>query len=176
MEIDIDETFSRSYEVERLFDLPSSPDAKVVELGASGPILRFERPGVKRFTVVLPWSTEAKFYTWPSPDKLLAVPSMWLIDTVKPEASSRLCGFEGHSLHYISPVPPDFVLLGHCCELYCYDASGLAWESTDLFCCTDPVITIEGNRIRLLAHKHGIDRCEEPVGKWLDLATGERLA
>jgi hypothetical protein len=178
-ELDIDESFPRSFEVERLLDLPNSQRTALIYLPASstsgGPILRVTRRERDRFLVVVRSESDGfKIYTWPDSDKMLASPSAWLIDTINPEHSVLLDGFDGHSLHYVFPIAPGSIIVGHCCGLYCYGSIGLLWKAEDLFCCTDPILTVHGQTLIVLAHKHGVDPDQMPTPKRLNLHTGER--
>ena len=173
----LDEAFPRAYDVACLVDMPSSPSIKVYDLGRGGPILKLVPHGGAPFIVTVPGETSTlRLCTWPAAEALFALPSGILINTAHPEKSAKLPGFEGHTVHYVFPVPSQrFILVGHCCGIYCYDKNGVRWEQDDLFCCDDPIIDAVHEKIVLLAHKHGVDPGNEPVRKVISAQTGELL-
>lgn len=121
-------------------------------------------------------SADFKLYTWPDRDEVLPFPSAWLIDTIGPETPSRPGGFVGDPVHYVLPLAPELVIVGDLFDLSCYRPLGLVWESHDLFCCDDPILTVEGQSLFVPAHKHGEDTGdgETPTPKIVDILTGER--
>lgn len=180
----MDESFDRCLEIERISDMPNSTSVKIYYFPPakrnSGPILRIRRADGERFIAVIedhPEQTDRfSLSTWPNPNKFLALPSAWLIDTARPDRSETLPGFDGHSVHYIfRNAARNVVLIGHCCGLYCYGAAGLLWRAENLFCCQDPILDVAGDSLVVLAHKHGEDPGETPTRKVLDLMTGRRL-
>ena len=172
----LEEPFSRTYEIEWLADMPNTTSTKRFYFD-SGPILRIQPECGDKFLAIVPGEvSDLKLITWPNPDALFVLPSGWLIDTQNPKASFKLPGFEGHTIHYVFPMPSrELVIVGHCCALYCYGASGVKWQRDDLFCCEDPILDLAVDTLIVLAHKHGEDPGETPARKILDLTTGARL-
>ncbi len=175
-DLELQESFAYSYRVECLLDMPNSAVERF-DFGPGGPILRITPDDRKAFIITVPGElSKLRLVTWPDPYALFAMPSGYLINVRDPKATAILPGFEGHSVHYLFPVPDKgVVLIGHCCAIYCYDGSGLRWEHTDLFCCDDPAIDVCGDEVVLVAHKHGEDAGEDPTRKSVDLLTGRKL-
>lgn len=180
-ELEIDETFERRYTLESLIEMPNSPSIARHYLPHGvpngGPILRITSPkGAKSLVIIAGHAQGFKVQTWPNPEKFLALPSAWLVDSVAPEQSQQLPGFEGHTVHYVVPLHKhNVVLIGHCCALYCYDNQGLRWAHEDLFCCDDPILDVADETLLVTAHKHGGDPGDTPTLKHIDLQTGKRL-
>ena len=132
-DLQIDETFPRRFEVEWLVDMLSSPNTKPYFLclsaygKGSGPVLRITTDKQRFVVVVGGNASDLRVAAWPDQTAFLALPSAVLVNTVEPSASAPLQGFEGHSVHYMALVDKGLVLIGHCCAMYCYEATGLAW-------------------------------------------------
>ncbi len=177
--LQIDETFERRYDLEWLADLPNSAlERYYFPQGSksSGPILRVTPAEGKNFlAIVAGKASEFRITTWPNPNVFLAIPALCLIDTSSP-SRSELLPIKRHTLHYFYPIADrELVLVGDCCEIYCYGPAGQIWAREDLFCCEDPYIDIAGDRLLLTAHKHGEDPEDTPVLKQLDLLTGKTV-
>ena len=179
--LQLDDAYPHSYEIELLHELPNSPSTALYYLPPNrsngGPILRVTNAdGRKLLVIVAGRADDIALSTWPNSDQFVVLPVAWVFDTRSPDKSYELSGFEGHSLHYVFPVPEHkAIILGHCCGLYCYGIEGLMWKQDDLFCCDDPALGLSGATLLVTAHKHGEDPGNEPVLKRLDLFTGKRL-
>jgi hypothetical protein len=179
-ELAIDDTFERSYTLEWLVDMPNSTSIPrwFLPQGSenAGPILCVTSAnGRKSLVIIAGDAPKFKVATWPNSAHFLALPGAWLVDAAAPENSRQLRGFDGHTVHYMVPIPDrELVLIGHCCAIYCYGSDGMRWAHEDLFCCDDPSLEVVGDVLRVTAHKHSVDG-EGPTLKPLDLLTGERL-
>ncbi|HEX8806800.1 MAG TPA: hypothetical protein VF741_07615 [Candidatus Aquilonibacter sp.] len=142
----------------------------------SGPILRVTAANGNEALVIISGEIgDFRVVTWPATGRFLALPSAWLVSADAPRQSEQLRGFEGHTVHYVFPLPGrGLVLVGHCCGIYFYDKDGMRWGHDDLFCCADPVLDVVGDALLLRAHKHGEDPGETPVLKQLNLLSGRR--
>jgi hypothetical protein len=175
----IDESFKRSYDLELLTGVPNSALEQYYfpPGGAnSGAVLRVTSSTGERFLAIAAGqAVDFRVTTWPNPDVFLTTPALWLIDTASPSRSEPL-PISGHTLHYFYPiVDRELVLVGDCCEIYCYGPRGKIWGRSDLFCCEDPRIEVAGDRLLLTAHKHGEDPEDTTVLKQLDLLTGKNV-